>query len=194
MVVLPTLNLCSVILLPRISRMPLKEPILKVLFIIREMSFFLSLRYLTPTNKLKNQSVECQRGQTETCVLGHSVVSSFCYPMDCSSPGSSVHGYAPGKNTGVGCHVLLQEIFPTQGSKPGLPPCQGNLYCLSHQGSPRILERIDYPFSRGSSWPWNRTGVSCIAGGFFTSWAIREAQPVMNIEENKQARKSLELK
>ena len=30
-------------------------------------------------------------------------------------PGSSVHGISPGKNTGVGCHFLLQGIFPTQG-------------------------------------------------------------------------------
>ena len=36
-------------------------------------------------------------------------------PMDCSPPGSSVHGDSPGKNTGVGCHALLQGIFPTQG-------------------------------------------------------------------------------
>ena len=36
--------------------------------------------------------------------------------MDCSPPGSSVHGDSPGKNTGVGCHVLLQGIFPTQGA------------------------------------------------------------------------------
>ena len=35
--------------------------------------------------------------------------------MDCSVPGSSVHGDSPGKNTGVGCHALLQGIFPTQG-------------------------------------------------------------------------------
>ena len=39
----------------------------------------------------------------------------------------------------------------------------------------RILEWVAFPFSRGSSWPRNRTGVSCIAGRFFTSWAIREA-------------------
>ena len=46
--------------------------------------------------------------------------------MDCSPPGSSVHGDSPGKNTGVGCHALLQGIFLTQGSKPGLPhlPCE----------------------------------------------------------------------
>ena len=41
-------------------------------------------------------------------------------PMDCSPPASSVHGDSPGKNTGVGCHVLLQGIFPTQGLNPGL--------------------------------------------------------------------------
>ena len=38
------------------------------------------------------------------------------------------------KNTGVGCHVLLQGIFLTQGSNPGLPHCRQNLYCMSHQG------------------------------------------------------------
>ena len=40
-----------------------------------------------------------------------------------------------GKNTGVGCHFLLQEIFPTQGLNPGLPDCGQMLSCLSHQGS-----------------------------------------------------------
>ena len=58
--------------------------------------------------------------------------------MDCILPGSSVHGDSPGKNTGVGCHALLQGIFPTQGLKPGLPHCRWSLYHLSHQGSPRV--------------------------------------------------------
>ena len=66
-------------------------------------------------------------------------------------------------------------IFPTEGSNPGLPHCRWILYQLSHEGSLRILEWVAYPFSRGSSWPRNWTGVSCIAGRFFTSWAIREA-------------------
>ena len=48
---------------------------------------------------------------------------TLCDHMDCSQPGSSVHGDSPGKNTGVGCHALLQGIFPTQGSNPGLPHC-----------------------------------------------------------------------
>ena len=39
---------------------------------------------------------------------------TLCKPMDCSPPGSSVHGDSPGKNTAVGCHALLQGIFPIQ--------------------------------------------------------------------------------
>ena len=52
--------------------------------------------------------------------------------MDCSPPGSSVHGDFPGKNTGVGCHALLQGIFLTERLNPGLPHCRWILYCLSH--------------------------------------------------------------
>ena len=44
-----------------------------------------------------------------------------------------------GKNTGVGCHFLLQGIFPTQGLNPGLLHCRQKLYHLSHQGSPERL-------------------------------------------------------
>ena len=53
-------------------------------------------------------------------------------PMDCSPPGSSVHGDSPGKKTGVGCCALLRGIFPTQGSNPGPPHCRQILYRLSH--------------------------------------------------------------
>ena len=69
----------------------------------------------------------------------HKLTSPTCDPMDCSPPGSSVHGDSPGKNTGVGCCALLQGTFPMQGLKPGLPHCWQILYHLSHQGSP-ILE------------------------------------------------------
>ena len=94
---------------------------------------------------------------------------TLCNPMDCSTPGSSVHADSPGKNTGVGCHALLQEIFPTHGSSPGLLYCRQILYCLSHQGGPRILGWVDYPFSRGTYQPRNHTRASCIAGRFFTN-------------------------
>ena len=89
---------------------------------------------------------------------------TLCDPMDCSLSDSSVRGDSPEKNTGVGCYALLQGIFPTQGSNPGLPHCRWILYSLNHQGSPRILEWEAYPFSRATSQPRIKTGVSCIVG------------------------------
>ena len=70
---------------------------------------------------------------------------------------------------------LLQGIFPTQGLNIGLPHCRQILHPLNHKGSPWIMEWVAYPFSGGSSQPRNRTGVSCIAGGFLTNWTMREA-------------------
>ena len=99
-----------------------------------------------------------------------SVVSDSLQPHGLYSPWNS-----PGQNTGVGSLPLCQGIFPNQASNTGLPHCRQILYQLSHKGSPRILEWVAYPFSRGSSWPRNQTGVSCITGRFFTNWAIREA-------------------
>ena len=55
------------------------------------------------------------------------------------------------KNTGVGSLSLLQGIFPTQGSNPGLLHYRRVLYQLSHKGSIRTLEWAAYPFSRRSS-------------------------------------------
>ena len=68
--------------------------------------------------------------------------------MDYTSPWNS-----PGQNTGVGSLSLLQGIFPTQGLNPGLSHCRQILYQLRHEGSPRILEWVAYPFSIRSSWP-----------------------------------------
>ena len=53
-------------------------------------------------------------------------------PTDWGLPGSSIHGIFPGKKTGVGCHFLLQGIFPTQGWNPSLPHCRQTPHCLSH--------------------------------------------------------------
>ena len=61
-------------------------------------------------------------------VLSHPVVSNSC----------------PGTNTGVGCHALLQGIFPTQGWNPGLLHCRWVLYHLSHQGSPGEILLIHF--------------------------------------------------
>ena len=51
----------------------------------------------------------------------------------------------------MGSLSLLHGIFPTQGSNPGLSHCRQIVYQLSHKGSPRILEWVAYPFSRGSN-------------------------------------------
>ena len=64
-------------------------------------------------------------------VLSPSVTSTSLRPMNCSPPGSSVHGDSPGKSTGVGCHAFLRGIFPAQGSNQGLPHCRRILYHLS---------------------------------------------------------------
>ena len=97
------------------------------------------------------------------------VVSNSLQPHGLYSPWNS-----PGQNTGLGSLSLLQRIFPTEGLNPGLPHYRQILYQLSHKGSPRMLELVTYPFSSGSSRPRNQTRVSCIAGGFFTNWAMRE--------------------
>ena len=116
-----------------------------------------------------------------------SVVSDSLRPRGLYSQWNS-----PGQNTGVGSLSLLQRIFPTQGSNPGLPHCRQILYQLGHKGSPRILEGVAYPFSSRSSWPRNRTRVSCIAGGFFTNWVLRVA-PINEDElQKKKERKKKE--
>ena len=70
-------------------------------------------------------------------VVMDSVMSIFLrshglYPVRLLCPWDS-----PGKNTGVGCHSLLQGIFQTQGSNPGLH-CREILYWLSQQGNPTV--------------------------------------------------------
>ena len=88
---------------------------------------------------------------------------------------------SPDKNTRVCSHFLLQSILLTQGSDPGLLHCKQFLYHLSHQGSPRILEWVAIPFSRGSSRPRGRTQISCSGGRFFTVWATGEVSISINV-------------
>ena len=95
--------------------------------------------------------------------------------MECSLPNSSVHGILQARTLEWVAIPFSRGIFRTQGTNPGLPHWRQILYPLSHQGSPRKLERVAYPFSRRPSLPRDQTGVSCTAGRFFTSWATREA-------------------
>ena len=141
-------------------------------------TILLSLIFHVNDKKHWSKLMVPQKNQTKNYPVLCLVIRScptLCNPMVCSPRGSSVHGDSPGKNSRVGCHALLQGVFPTQGSNPGLLHCRWILYHLSHQGSPRILEWVACPFASRSSWPRNWTRVSLIEGGFFTSWATREA-------------------
>ena len=69
-------------------------------------------------------------------VLCSVFVHLFATPMNCTLPGSTIQRDSPGKNIEVGCHAFLHEIFPTQGSNPGLPPKNagvGSLFFLTQE-------------------------------------------------------------
>ena len=105
--------------------------------------------------------------------------SSSAMPNSLKPHGLCSPWNSPGQNTGVGSLSFLQGIiFPAQGSNPGLRHCRWILYQLSHKGSPRILERVAYPFSSGSSRPRNPTGVSC---RWILSQLSYQGSPVMLI-------------
>ena len=84
------------------------------------------------------------------CVNGCLYTYMWCAVLSCSVMSNSATPRtvarllcpwnSPGQNTGVSSLSLLQGIFQTQGLNPGLLHCRWILYCLSHQGSPRILE------------------------------------------------------
>ena len=82
---------------------------------------------------------------------------TLCNPTDCSPPGSSVHGDSPGKNTRVGCHSLLQGLFPTQGFNPGLLDCRQILYCPSHWG--RLTSAVRFPSNTTDSYQPTEAGL-----------------------------------
>ena len=92
-------------------------------------------------------SAALQFRESESC----SVVSDSLQPHGLYSPWNS-----PGQNTGVDSLSLLQGIYPTQGSNPGILDCRRILYQLSHKGSPRILEWVAYLFS--SLWLYTLAG------------------------------------
>ena len=130
-----------------------------------------------------------------------------CLSVTLSNAADSLRVAAPSFSSCwvIRCEDPCLKTLPSSVISPAVPPgsrvhrcwaCVSPLLCLLHTlsghqspsaeppGKPRILEWVAYPFSRGSSWPRNQTGVSCIAGGFFTSWATREALLIC-IEDNE---------
>ena len=120
--------------------------------------------------QIKSLLYKCQLSQYTkvVCLVAQSCLT-LCDPMGCSSPGFSVHGDSPDKNTGVGCHGLLQRLFPIQELNPGLPHCKSILYHLSLQGNPynQLKVYIHYPLQcsrlenpRGGAWQAAIYGVA----------------------------------
>ena len=110
-----------------------------------------------------------------------SVVSDSLWPHRLYSPWDS-----PGQNTGVGGLSLLQGIFPTQGSNPGLPTLQVDSLPAEPPGKPKITGVGSLSLPGESYQPRNRTGVCCIAGRFFTSWATSEGQRKLWLSKKKK--------
>ena len=128
-------------------------------------------------------------------MLGHKVkvkIAHLCLTL-CDPMDHTVHGILQARILEWVAFPFSRGIVPTQGSNPGLLHCGRILYQLSHKRSPRILEWVAYPFSRGSSWPRSRTGVSCIAGRFFTNWAMREAWAIKQVSKLFKGLKSYKL-
>ena len=67
---------------------------------------------------------------------------TLCNPMDCSLPGSSVHGDSPGNNTGVGCPALLQGNLPNLGIEPRSPTMQADSLPSEPPGKPYQYDNI----------------------------------------------------
>ena len=121
---------------------------------------------------------------------------TLCDPMDCSLPGSSIHGICQARNTKVGCHFLLQGIFPTQESNPvshiaaaaakSLQSCP--TLCDPIDGSPpgsavpgilqaRTLEWVAISFSNAWKWKVKVKSLSC-ARLLATPWTAAHQAPL----------------
>ena len=133
-----------------------------MLFILLDLSFTwendrLKCETLSPRARPSWNYEDDSPAGKECCKLGRQNESESEFAQSC--PTLRPHGLQPagllhsrdfrGKITGAGCHFLLQGIFPTQGSNPGLPYCRQTLYHLSHQES-----------------------CSCIFSPFCTGWVL----------------------
>ena len=86
--------------------------------------------YISPLDLSQaNNNLKKENEVTQSC-------PTLCDPMDCNPPGSSVHEILQARTLEWVCHFLLQRIFPTQASNPGLPQCRQILYHLSYQEAP----------------------------------------------------------
>ena len=105
--------------------------------------------------------------------------------MDCRPPSFSVHGDSPSKNTGVGCHALLQGIFPTQGLNPGLLHCRWICYHLSLQGKPKNTGVSSLSLLQGI-FPTQELNQALRHGRWILNQMSYQGNPFQSIERKKE--------
>ena len=106
------------------------------------------------------------------CVLSCSVVSDTLRPHGLQPARLLCPWDSTGKNTAVGCHFLLQGIFPTQGLNPSLPHCGLILYWLSHQGRPSERHHASFPWGRHASFRLGTVWRRLVSVPWATSWGL----------------------
>ena len=142
------------------------------LFYLLSQSSRVCFLYLTATWFPKG-SVKCRKHSHSNCLYWKWNLLS-CVQLFATSWTIQVHGILQAR-------ILEWVAFPSQGDLPHLgieprsPALQMDSLPDEPQGKPKNTGVVAYPFSSGSFWPRNWTGVSCIAGGFFANWAMREA-------------------
>ena len=111
---------------------------------------------------LQCMKMKSEREVTQSC-------PTLSDPMDCSLPGSSIHGIFQARVLEWGAIAFSEShsVMSNSLRPPGILQA-------------RILEWVAFPFSRGSSQSRDQTHISCTAGGFFTNWAVREAYWTLN--------------
>ena len=135
-------------------------------------TILLSLIFYVNDKKTLKQTDSSSKNQTKNYPVLCLVIQSrptLCDPMDCSPPGSSVHGDSPGKNTGVGFYALLQGIFPTQELNPGLLHCRWILLPFEPPRKPKNTGVGSLSLLQGICPTQESNWGHCIPSGFFTS-------------------------
>ena len=122
--------------------------------------------------------------------ISHSVMSNSLQCHGLQSTGLLYPWNSPGKNTGVGCHFLLQGIFLIQGSNPGLLHCRQMLYPRSHKRSPRCLETMSLKKIVSFQLPiglwitiWSH--IKCISSWVHFYMALRKVVILLSFEQTE---------
>ena len=108
-----------------------------------------------------------ERSLKQGALLSYSVVSDSLQPRGLQSARLLCPWDSPGKNTGVGCHALLQGIFPIQGSNPDLPHCRQISLLVELPGKPKNTGVLPFPSPGDLPHPVIKLGSPALQMDFF---------------------------